>query len=411
MIDFDTAATFCDRVFDETHATPKPSESGYRLVTSKNITGGHLDLSDTYYISEDDYNEIQKRSYVSQWDVLFSMIGSVGEVYIEKDSTINYAVKNVGVFSCRDEIRAKWLYYYLKSNLAKQIISNQLSGAVQKFLGLGALRSFPIQKFDERKRKGVELLSTLDAKIALNRRLNAELEAMAKLLYDYWFVQFDFPISAAQATAMGKPNLEGKPYRASGGQMVYNEQLKREIPEGWEVAEVVAILAREQQTRKILNSLIHESGSIPVIDQSSAFICGFTDDSECVVLGIPKIVFGDHTRVVKFVNFLFARGADGTQLLSSRDARVPPHLFYQQIRKFDLSSYGYARHFKFLKQQKVVLPSLSVASAFEGIASKYFCLIRNNTFENIHLTQLRDWLLPMLMNGKVTVGDPNSNML
>jgi hypothetical protein len=62
--------------------------------------------------------------------------------------------------------------------------------------------------------------STLDAKIELNRRLNAELEAMAKLLYDYWFVQFDFPISAAQAAAMGRPDLEGKPYRASGGKMV-----------------------------------------------------------------------------------------------------------------------------------------------------------------------------------------------
>ncbi len=176
-----------------------------------------MDLKDVYNISQADYEEIQRRSYVSQWDVLFSMIGSVGEVYLESNPRIEYAVKNVGVFSCLDEQRAKWLYYFLKSPIAKRIIKNQMSGAVQKFLGLGALRDFPIPEVVTNRLPSIELLSTLDAKIALNNRINAELEGMAKLLYDYWFVQFDFPISAAQAAAMGDPSLEGKPYRASGG--------------------------------------------------------------------------------------------------------------------------------------------------------------------------------------------------
>ena len=78
-----------------------------------------------------------------------------------------------------------------------------------------------------------KLLSALDAKIELNNRINEELEGMAKLLYDYWFVQFDFPITAAQAAAMGNPKLKGQPYRASGGKMLYNPALKRDIPEGW----------------------------------------------------------------------------------------------------------------------------------------------------------------------------------
>ena len=83
--------------------------------------------------------------------------------------------------------------------------------------------------------KIASVLSALDSKIELNNRINAELEAMAKTLYDYWFVQFDFPISEEQAIAMGKPELKGKPYKSSGGKMVYNKELKREIPEGWQM--------------------------------------------------------------------------------------------------------------------------------------------------------------------------------
>src|SRR5690606_20963715 len=75
-----------------------------------------------------------------------------------------------------------------------------------------------------------KVLSDLDAKIELNNKINRELEAMAKTLYDYWFVQFDFPFDFA----LGKPNAAGKPYKSSGGKMVYNAELKREIPEGWE---------------------------------------------------------------------------------------------------------------------------------------------------------------------------------
>src|SRR5690606_14146180 len=83
-----------------------------------------------------------------------------------------------------------------------------------------------------------KVLSDLDAKIEVNNKINKELEAMAKTLYDYWFVQFEFPTSEAQAKQIGNLSIVGKPYKSSGGKMVYNEELKREIPEGWEVKEL-----------------------------------------------------------------------------------------------------------------------------------------------------------------------------
>ncbi len=229
MSELIAASVYCKSVFDGTHDSPKPVQQGKQLITSKHISGGMLNSSTAYLISDEDYDSIQKRSCVSQWDILFSMIGSVGEVYLEKNEEIPYAIKNMGVFSCKDENQAKWLYYYLRSPAAKSHINRFLNGAVQKFLPLGTLREFPVIPFNEEKLNLLKILEALDSKIELNNKINAELEAMAKTLYDYWFVQFDFP------------DKDGKPYKTSGGKMVWNDGLKREIPDGWEVGTLLSL--------------------------------------------------------------------------------------------------------------------------------------------------------------------------
>ena len=119
---------------------------------------------------------------------------------------------------------------------------------------------------------------------------------------------------------------------------------------------------------------------------------------------VPRIVFGDHTRILKLINFDFARGADGTQILLSKDKRVPQHFFYHSLLKIDLSNYGYARHFKFLKQMKIIVPSFQISNKFEKKTKIIFDKVRQNKFQNQKLAELRDWLLPMLMNGQVSVG-------
>ena len=387
-----TANDYCHSVFDGTHATPKPCPNGYKLVTSKNITSDGINISDAYFISEQDYFDINKRSKVCQWDILFSMIGTVGNLYLEENSNIDYAIKNIGVFSCQDEFKAKWLFYYLQSPMAKNHIKRFLNGAVQKFLSLEQLRNFPILPFEKDKIPIVEILSALDKKIALNKQINARLEEMAKTLYDYWFVQFDFP------------DANGKPYKSSGGDMVFDETLKREIPKGWGSIELQSCLAKIPNTTKILNKDIKDFGKYPVVDQSQDFICGFTNDEKSILNPQDAhIIFGDHTRIVKLVNFQYARGADGTQVILSNNERMPNYLFYQIINQIDLSSYGYARHFKFLKEFKIILPSKDISQKYNEIANTFFVKVRNNIKQNHQLTQLRDFLLPMLMNGQVSV--------
>lgn len=255
------------------------------------------------------------------------------------------------------------------------------------------IMEFKIPVFDLKTQQSIAaVLSALDKKIALNKQINARLEQMAKTLYDYWFVQFDFP------------DANGKPYKSSGGEMVFDETLKREIPKGWGSIELQSCLAKIPNTTKILNKDIKDFGKYPVVDQSQDFICGFTNDEKSILNPQDAhIIFGDHTRIVKLVNFQYARGADGTQVILSNNERMPNYLFYQIINQIDLSSYGYARHFKFLKEFKIILPSKDISQKYNEIANTYFVKVRNNIKQNHQLTQLRDFLLPMLMNGQVSV--------
>ena len=231
---------------------------------------------------------------------------------------------------------------------------------------------------------------------------------MAKTLYDYWFVQFDFPNSPPLEGWQNSKNFDGVVgYKSSGGKMVYNETLKREIPEGWDVKTVGNILDKNKATNKINAKEYLNMGKIPVIDQSTNFICGFTNDESSLITTKekPAIVFGDHTRILKLINFDFARGADGTQILFSKIENMPQFLLYYSLLKIDLSNYGYARHFKFLKEQNLLIPKKEIAKEFNDLVKSYYVKIYNNLKQNQELSALRDWLLPMLMNGQVSVGE------
>ena len=113
------------------------------------------------------------------------------------------------------------------------------------------------------------------------------------------------------------------------------------------------------------------------------------------------IIFGDHTKEIKYVNFPFARGADGTQILVSNNDRLSNYLLYLQISQMDLVNQGYSRYFKFLKDRIVIIPSETINKKFEKITCDFTIKVRNNLFENQSLISLRDFLLPLLMNGQI----------
>ena len=223
-------------------------------------------------------------------------------------------------FRVKPEWNSLYIYYYLRNVYNAGVFFN-FEGKTSGIKNLDietAFKAIPITTIAMETQISIATaISCLDKKIALNRALNDNLEAMAKLLYDYWFVQFDFP------------NEEGKPYKSSGGKMVWNEKLKREIPEGWEVLLVGDILDKVQNTPRLATNEYMTNGQYPIIDQTAnIYYAGFTDRDDAVSKQFPAVVFGDHSCAVKYVNFPFVRGADGTQIMLSKDDRISVEYLY-----------------------------------------------------------------------------------
>jgi|SaaInlStandDraft_4_1057021.scaffolds.fasta_scaffold21431_1 type I restriction enzyme, S subunit len=249
------------------------------------------------------------------------------------------------------------------------------------------------------------VLSALDIKIEHNNRINTELETMAKTLYGYWFVQFDFP------------NKYGKPFKSSGGKMVWNEELKREIPEGWHVGSLLDIA---EYTNGIPCQKYRPIGSdcLRVI-KIKEMHDGFTSATELVHPSIPE------NAIIENGDILFAWSASLEVLIwSGGKGALNQHIFKVTSSKYPKSFYyfqllNYLQHFKMmaenrkttmghitqdhLSQSRVVLPPRGMADKLENIIRPIFAMHNRNRIENRKFSELRDWLLPMLMNGQVTV--------
>ena len=184
--------------------------------------------------------------------------------------------------------------------------------------------------------------------------------------------------------------------------MVYNKQLKKEIPEGWTIKKIEEILSKIPNTYKYNSAEYKEKGQYPIIDQSSNYICGYTDKEEDLLKLENCIVFGDHTKFVKYVNFNFARGADGTQIINSSEENLPNYLLYMQINDMQLVSQGYSRYYKFLKDKYVFIPNIKVSNMYMNKMNMALEKIKKCREENYQLQNLRDYLLPLLMNGQVS---------
>src|SRR5690554_2108761 len=309
----------------------------------------------------------------------------------------HYVTYNGVICKIKPNINPRFGYYALLNSK----LQSRLRGSTQPFVSYDLLNEVKTYLPDLPTQKSIaKVLSDLDAKIELNNKINRELEAMAKTLYDYWFVQFDFP------------NANGKPYKSSGGKMVYNAELKREIPEGWEVKKLGDIIKKyADKSTHIESKNILNEGSYPVITQDNGdLISGFTNENNPIE-DVPLIVFGDHSCTLRYIDFPFFRGADGTQIMYfEEDLTIYVYLFLQMIIT-QIPGYGkYERHYKYLKEFNIIIPKAKFLSEFQKIVEPIFNKISKSRLQNQHLTTLRDWLLPMLMNGQVTVKEAEEKL-
>ena len=258
------------------------------------------------------------------------------------------------------------------------------------------IMEFKIPVFDPKTQQSIAaVLSALDKKIALNKQINARLEQMAKTLYDYWFVQFDFP------------DASGKPYKSSGGEMVFDETLKRKIPKGWEVKNL-GDWAEIRKGTLITEKTANTNGDIKVISAGVDF--SYYHD----VANRPRntITISASGANAGFVNFwrepIFACDCTtitnrviGSTLYILNFLKIVQDFIYQQARG-SAQPHVYPKDIEGLK---IIVPPDLLLKRFSEFVENWNLKIANNEKQNHHLTQLRDFLLPMLMNGQVSVAE------
>lgn len=257
-------------------------------------------------------------------------------------------------------------------------------------------------------KKIASVLSSLDNKIELNNKVNAELEEMARTIYDYWFVQFDFP------------DENGNPYKSSGGKMVFNKKLGREIPEGWEVKSLYSIA--EYINGLACQKYRPEEGedSLPVV-KIKEMKEGLSDETEKVRFDIPE------KYIIETGDILFAWSASlEVMMWTEGKAGLNQHIFNVKSSKYPrpfiyFELLNHLHHFKMmaelrkttmghitinhLKTAYISIPPMNLIQQVSDMLEPYFLKIINGRVQNFELASLRDWLLPMLMNGQVSVGE------
>ena len=293
-----------------------------------------------------------------------------------------YTNQSINSIICNENYDNEYVYYLMKNFLPNLKSYNLGTASGREFISKSNFEKIEIvaeQNKNIQKEIG-KFLSRYDSLIENYQKQIKLLEESAQRLYKEWFIDLRFP---------GHENTK----------------IVNGVPEGWEKKKVGDLISKVLRTKQVSANNYLNSGCIPVIDQSRNYIAGYTNDIESLVeVNIPYIVFGDHTRVLKYVPFSFAKGADGTQLIMSNDLeRMPQSLFYNSLIEIDLSNYSYARHFKYLKEESILVPSKAIAQKYDKVVSQYFQSIQKSRGQIHHLTEARDRLLPKLMRGEIEV--------
>ena len=348
--------------------------------------------------------ENSSTKFLTKGDIIISARGTVGAL-AQIGTPLCFNQSCFGLRGKRGIVDNDFLYYSLK-NYVKNIVKRS-QGSVFDTINL---KSFDLMQIDipesiTQQKKIAKILSDLDSKIELNNRINTELESMAKLIYDYWFVQFDFP------------DENGNPYKSSGGKMVYDDKLNREIPQGWingELQDIANITMGQSPSGDSYNE--DRNGEV--------FYQGCTDFG----LRFPtnRKFTTQPTRFAKRGDILLSvRAPVGTMNIANEDCCIGRGLAALNS-KIGSTTYldGVLQHMKQIFDLRnasgttfgsitkgdlfsipVVIPDKKTLQRFDAVTIPMFEKQNLIGSENQMLEKLRDWLLPMLMNGQVTIKD------
>ena len=339
-------------------------------------------------------------------DIVFARTGnSTGRAYLydKRDGVMAYAGFLIKYQLDEHKVNPIYLRYFTLSTFYKQWVANLSVGSTRGNISAQTFADCPIVLPPRHQQNVlVETLSNIDAKIKLNRQINDNLEAMAKQLYDYWFVQFDFP------------NEEGKPYKSRGGAMVWNEKLKREIPQGWTAANIFDELSVQYGFPFSTDLFTEVPTNIPVVRirdilENSVSAYSREEADEKYKLQKQDLLIGMDG------NFHMNYWNDNVSYLNQRSVRLranPNSTVSILQARYDIAPYIKAKELrakgstvghlsdKDLKELFVLVsPNADFRNKFDSILAE----IIENRCAIESLTKQRDELLPLLMNGQATV--------
>lgn len=372
-------------------------QRGYDLPKSKFVEGKYPVQSSNGILGY--HNEYK----VEGPGITIGRSGTVGTPHLIRE---NFFPHNTSLFVKEFKGNDIEYIYYLLQYLD---LGNQKSGSGVPTMNRNHLHPIKIRAYRDKtyQQRTIKILSLIDKKIQINNQINQELEAMAKTLYDYWFVQFDFP------------DQNGKPYKSSGGKMVYNPELKREIPEGWGVEKLSSLLkiGKETTNPKKFPNEEFKYYSIPEFDTTGTYSL---ERGESIKSNKFKVEKND--LLVSKLNPWFNRviynleenAIASTEFIVWKTFnRFEKNFLYQVATGKEFIEYCTRFATGTSNSHKRVSPDIMVGvqipfekthiQKFGEIIDSIRTQVLQNNEQNQELTQLRDWLLPMLMNGQVKV--------
>ncbi len=399
----------CTDIIDCPHSTPDWQSEGIRVVRNFNLKNGNLDFTDGYFVDEETYQNRIKRAVPEEDDIIISREAPMGVVgIVPKKLKCCLGQRLVLLKIDKSKCTPYYLLFMLMSDFVQaQFKRADATGSIVSNLCIPDLKEIVIPMVDKGQDDIAKLLKAINSKMLTNNKINDNLQRQLKLMYDYWFTQFDFP------------DENGKPYRASGGVMLWNEQLKRNIPAGWTVDNLYAVA-------DYINGLAcqnyrpdDDNHKLPVI-KITEMHNGITDSTESVRDDIPeKYIIEDGDILFSWSatleTMLWYGGRGGlNQHIFKVVPKCPKYFAYSQLSSYIINFKAIAEARKttmghittdHMEQSRIAIPPTIVQETFNRQVTPLYEQFANNCKENLRLQALRDWLLPMLMNGQATIAD------
>lgn len=406
----------CD-VYDGPHATPKKTANGPVYLGIDAITSnGKLNSNRFSYLSEKDFIKWTKRVTPQKDDIVFSYEATLGRYAIIPQDFYGCLGRRLAIVRNKSKnINVKWLYYYFQSPEWKAFIESKIvKGSTVNRISVEDFPSYTVPLIDIKNQdKIVSILSTIDDKIENNNLINDNLQQQLKLLYDYWFTQFDFP------------DENVKPYKSSGGLMLSNDKVSYKMPANWTVYSLfenplTLIIKPGVDMFESKNYLATADVNGTAISTGTVIFYETRESRANMQPTVNSVWFAKMKNSVKHLylnkemqklitNSILSTGFCGLQCTEESFEYVAAfieHSYFEPLK--DTLAHGATQEAvnnDDLSGIAFVVPPKRILHLFHESTESIYSQISKNLCENQKLTQLREWLLPMLMNGQATIYD------